>query len=295
MGDASFSIPQTPGEACNLTRRPAAVSIHASAQPTGAVGEHWRKTSFSRRNPATGGQARSITTPNRPFHPASTKLAARDEGRPGGRQRFPLEAMNPEGAWRPDRTAQRLTARTILQDPSSLHDVMQTLRTQGPSSPERRKPTLFLLGQPTRTLDTGANGGAERDRTDDLMLAKHALSQLSYSPDPRANRTRPANANQPVVGPGRFELPTSPLSGVRSNQLSYGPEPAMRRAAGIIQGRKRNADGGSAVSTARKRPDRSRRSWYARREPDWRAPCSKTTRYGCVRTEPPEDDAAEGP
>ena len=26
-----------------------------------------------------------------------------------------------------------------------------------------------------------------------------------------------------LVGPGRFELPTSPLSGVRSNQLSYGP------------------------------------------------------------------------
>ena len=27
-------------------------------------------------------------------------------------------------------------------------------------------------------------GGAERDRTDDLLLAKQALSQLSYSPDP---------------------------------------------------------------------------------------------------------------
>ena len=26
-------------------------------------------------------------------------------------------------------------------------------------------------------------GGARRDRTDDLMLAKHALSQLSYGPD----------------------------------------------------------------------------------------------------------------
>ena len=26
-----------------------------------------------------------------------------------------------------------------------------------------------------------------------------------------------------MVGPGRFELPTSRLSGVRSNQLSYGP------------------------------------------------------------------------
>ena len=26
------------------------------------------------------------------------------------------------------------------------------------------------------------HGGARRDRTDDLMLAKHALSQLSYGP-----------------------------------------------------------------------------------------------------------------
>ncbi len=28
------------------------------------------------------------------------------------------------------------------------------------------------------------DGGARRDRTDDLMLAKHALSQLSYGPNP---------------------------------------------------------------------------------------------------------------
>ena len=31
-------------------------------------------------------------------------------------------------------------------------------------------------------LDKAACGGARRDRTDDLMLAKHALSQLSYGP-----------------------------------------------------------------------------------------------------------------
>ena len=31
-------------------------------------------------------------------------------------------------------------------------------------------------------LYTGEIGGAERDRTDDLLLAKQALSQLSYSP-----------------------------------------------------------------------------------------------------------------
>lgn len=30
------------------------------------------------------------------------------------------------------------------------------------------------------------SGGARRDRTDDLMLAKHALSQLSYGPQPNA-------------------------------------------------------------------------------------------------------------
>ena len=32
-------------------------------------------------------------------------------------------------------------------------------------------------------LDREVSGGARRDRTDDLMLAKHALYQLSYGPD----------------------------------------------------------------------------------------------------------------
>ena len=36
------------------------------------------------------------------------------------------------------------------------------------------------------TLDSEifqSDGGGERDRTDDLLLAKQALSQLSYTPD----------------------------------------------------------------------------------------------------------------
>ena len=33
-----------------------------------------------------------------------------------------------------------------------------------------------------------------------------------------------------MVGLGRFELPTSPLSGVRSSQLSYRPSPKKRLA-----------------------------------------------------------------
>ena len=55
-------------------------------------------------------------------------------------------------------------------------------------------------------------GGGDRNRTGDLLLAKQMLSQLSYAPDR-------------VVGLGRLELPTSRLSGVRSNRLSYRPAP----------------------------------------------------------------------
>ena len=75
------------------------------------------------------------------------------------------------------------------------------------------------------------DGGARRDRTDDLMLAKHALYQLSYGPSRsphRASLVGRSRIPRDVVGPGRFELPTSRLSGVRSNQLSYGPMAAHR-------------------------------------------------------------------
>jgi hypothetical protein len=58
-------------------------------------------------------------------------------------------------------------------------------------------------------------GGASRDRTGDPLLAKQVLSQLSYGPIGSDHRR--------LVGLGRFELPTSPLSGVRSDQLSYRP------------------------------------------------------------------------
>ena len=80
------------------------------------------------------------------------------------------------------------------------------------------------------------SGGARRDRTDDLMLAKHALSQLSYGPVTRRRmldaRKLMRGARRPtlggmrmmkVVGLGRLELPTSRLSSARSNQLSYKP------------------------------------------------------------------------
>ncbi len=55
------------------------------------------------------------------------------------------------------------------------------------------------------------NGGREGIRTPDPLVANQVLSQLSYTP------------GSSLVGVGGFEPPTSPLSGVRSNQLSYTP------------------------------------------------------------------------
>ena len=65
------------------------------------------------------------------------------------------------------------------------------------------------------------NGGASRDRTDDPLLAKQVLSQLSYGP------IYIESYIYVLVGLGGFEPPTSPLSGVRSNQLSYRPMSAL--------------------------------------------------------------------
>ena len=85
-----------------------------------------------------------------------------------------------------------------------------------------------------------AIGGGERDRTDDLLLAKQALSQLSYtpgpaSPDRRAARARLARARRrqgiacnarephPARMGRRSETHLVPcvLSGIASNALSH--------------------------------------------------------------------------
>ena len=105
-------------------------------------------------------------------------------------------------------------------------------------------------------LQSDFNGGDSRDRTGDLLLARQALSQLSYipvfvesssvslaaafpprlacsaaSPLPRTNALAPLCSDLDgstdsvfkVVGPSGLEPPTLRLSVVRSSQLSYGP------------------------------------------------------------------------
>jgi hypothetical protein len=85
------------------------------------------------------------------------------------------------------------------------------------------------------------SGGAGRDRTDDPLLAKQVLSQLSYSPSRfntlagagasfRAPVCKAAMGSEPssMVGLDGFEPSTPALSRRCSNQLSYRPVSGIR-------------------------------------------------------------------
>jgi hypothetical protein len=103
---------------------------------------------------------------------------------------------------------------------------------------KRRTDPSFTMSSPGRREAAGklvtitSIGGARRDRTDDLMLAKHPLYQLSYGPscrEPLRRACRPIRGVlRRMVGLGRLELPTLRLSGVRSNHLSYRPMTAAQ-------------------------------------------------------------------
>jgi hypothetical protein len=88
---------------------------------------------------------------------------------------------------------------------------------------------LPKVDKPRNFIQHGQDGG-EGIRTPDPMVANHVLCQLSYTPDPISDserwvrsQIRDHRSTIEMVGLGGFELPTSPLSGVRSNQLSYRP------------------------------------------------------------------------
>jgi hypothetical protein len=121
-----------------------------------------------------------------------------------------------------------------------------------------------------RVARRAKRGGARRDRTDDLMLAKHALSQLSYGPVPEdeyftsaveTHLVEEKTHSIKVVGLGRLELPTSRLSSARSNQLSYKPLTLilkMRIRVLLARIGKRRMHRTSAKPPARVRPRRKR-------------------------------------
>ncbi len=89
-----------------------------------------------------------------------------------------------------------------------------------------------------------------------ILLSKiHATSVFRKKPQvgTQPSAEFPLTASLPLfmVGLGRFELPTSPLSGVRSNHLSYRPAPlasAHGRNHHPLQPRPRPAKGGGSVT-----------------------------------------------
>ena len=84
--------------------------------------------------------------------------------------------------------------------------------------------------QPCRStapdMPTSPTWWRRSDRTDDPLLAKQVLSQLSYAPNSSSARSsqiglRCDQHDAALVGQGGFEPPTPRLSSVCSNQLSY--------------------------------------------------------------------------
>ncbi len=161
---------------------------------------------------------------------------------------------------------------------SPLHDVRYHAAAIKPLSRSMAAKLCFRRTQPA--------GGARRDRTDDLLLAKQALSQLSYGPRQNAeggNQLDGRRHNRAVaslstrfgfrqsgfrlVGLGRFELPTSRLSSARSNrtelQAPGRPQKPIThdRSSGTVSStkKKRNEDGGvPPMGCARPKSNRPR-------------------------------------
>src|SRR4051794_37713022 len=78
--------------------------------------------------------------------------------------------------------AERIRPAALAHGPDTfpLHDVKHPRRGMTPPGTNLVFPRAGLAA--ARRHSRQESGGAGRDRTDDLMLAKHALSHLSYSP-----------------------------------------------------------------------------------------------------------------
>src|SRR4051812_15000598 len=100
-----------------------------------------------------------------------------------------------------------------------LHDV--DLASSGALAPHRCKlclsgwcsPRAWVSVAPQGAPSSQTRGGDRRDRTDDLMLAKHALSQLSYvpenqrTPEPSGSQGRRAAAPRGADKPEGTDVP----------------------------------------------------------------------------------------
>jgi hypothetical protein len=153
----------------------------------------------------------------RPSSPLNAKASVRSPYALDRSQQNPCAGMKPPALTPPKgHLSQRLDRPRL-----GFVFIRQTMSSSGPPSklwrsranpsftmsssvpPQARGETVFLRSRPRALRDPcvrRACGGARRDRTDDLMLAKHALYQLSYGPPKPKFRQRQARA---VSSPSR--------------------------------------------------------------------------------------------
>ena len=120
-----------------------------------------------------------------------TFLASRSNRQRGGQASLTMHRPT-RGRWMKGRnqttqfrSAQNVTAscHCVRSERSPLHDVRQHAKrnsTRGRVGIAVRG--FIFTDESCERVDGIAAGGARRDRTDDLLLAKQALSQLSYGP-----------------------------------------------------------------------------------------------------------------
>ena len=151
------------------------------------------------------------------------------------------------------RKSSKAVAGACRKAPATGHVPSSRCQTSAPRptmSSRRIREVFDSTRTATGSRQPSRHGGARRDRTDDLKLAKlRALptelwplearlasgrAASAWSDGAAPSPARPTLAAPPImVGLGRLERPTSPLSGVRSNHLSYrpGPSPAAAQTA----------------------------------------------------------------
>ena len=121
-----------------------------------------------------------------------------------------IRPLHPNAISYPDESGSR-------DEPDSLH-FFRIVKEQPNQTEDFEKSKSRLRISALHRFRQSRDWWSQRDRTDDLLLAKQALSQLSYGP-------AIGDCQKLVVGLGGFEPPTPRLSSVCSNQLSYRPVP----------------------------------------------------------------------
>ncbi len=126
----------------------------------------------------------------------------------------------------PDRTAQRLLRRAALAVAFATAIAAPCKKEHQllPPAPLSRRKERRCRGRQQRAKARCVGGGGERNRTDDLLLAKQALSQLSYTPQvcraalaARRSWAAAAVAQQPRE-PRRARLNTRPRTPCRGTR-----------------------------------------------------------------------------